>query len=56
MNASSKGNLDLMQLAGVADALFSDGRRDLAAQLVQILYYCAERPAVAPAGAKISGG
>ena len=33
----------LADLACVADALLADGRSDLAAQIVLVLYYCAER-------------
>lgn len=35
--------VDLAHLAGVADALVVDGRSDLAAYVVQVLYYCADR-------------
>lgn len=32
-------------LAVVADALLADGRRDLAAHIVSVMFYCAERGA-----------
>jgi hypothetical protein len=35
--------VDVTELAGVADALLADGRSDLAAQIILVMYYCAER-------------
>jgi hypothetical protein len=35
--------VDVADLAGVADALLADGRSDLAAQIIQVMFYCAER-------------
>jgi hypothetical protein len=37
--------VDVADLAGVADALLADGRSDLAAQIIQVMFYCAERQA-----------
>jgi hypothetical protein len=42
-SAPSIHTMDLAELAGLADALVKDGRGDLAAQIVSVLYYCAER-------------
>jgi hypothetical protein len=42
-NAPSIHGVDLIELAGVADVLVGAGRRDLAAQIISILYYFAER-------------
>ena len=36
-------DVNVTQLAGVADALFADGRGDLARRVVEVLFYCAER-------------
>jgi hypothetical protein len=36
-------DIDLPRLAGIADALAASGRSDLAAYIVEILYYCGER-------------
>jgi hypothetical protein len=36
-------DVNVAQLADVADALLADGRGDLAQRLVEVLYYCAER-------------
>jgi hypothetical protein len=38
-------SVDVADLAGVADALLADGRSDLAAQIILVMYYCAERQA-----------
>jgi hypothetical protein len=35
--------VDLSTLAGVADALLADGRGELAADVVEVLFYCADR-------------
>jgi hypothetical protein len=35
--------VDLVSLASTADALSADGRIDLAAFVIEVLYYCAER-------------
>ena len=37
--------VDVAGLAAVADALMADGRNDLAAQIILVMYYCAERQA-----------
>jgi hypothetical protein len=42
---SSIHAVDVADLAGVADALLADGRSDLAAQVILVMYYCAERQA-----------
>jgi hypothetical protein len=36
-------DVDLVSLASTADALSAEGRNDLAAFIVEALYYCAER-------------
>jgi hypothetical protein len=36
-------DIDLAGLASIADALAASGRGDLAAHIVEILYYCGER-------------
>jgi hypothetical protein len=39
----SIGDVDLTMLAGIADTLSANGRGDLAAHMVEVLYYCGER-------------
>jgi hypothetical protein len=39
----SLGDVNLTALAGAADALSANGRADLAAYIVEALYYCGER-------------
>jgi hypothetical protein len=39
----SLGDVNLSVLASAADALSANGRPDLAAYVVEVLYYCGER-------------
>jgi hypothetical protein len=41
--ALSINDVNLAALAGVADALSAIGRGDLAAHIVEVMYYCGER-------------
>ncbi len=43
MSAPSIHAVNLRELAGVADALVAEGRSDLAAKMILVMYYCADR-------------